>query len=58
MTRRASLGDAHTRFGVGWFVDAVKKYRAPLTDVLIGSFFLQMFGLLTPLFFQVIIDKV
>ncbi|HXU99442.1 MAG TPA: type I secretion system permease/ATPase [Caulobacteraceae bacterium] len=58
MTRRASLNDPYTRFGVAWFVDAVKKYRAPLTDVLIGSFFLQVFGLLTPLFFQVIIDKV
>ncbi|HEY2179373.1 MAG TPA: type I secretion system permease/ATPase [Caulobacteraceae bacterium] len=58
MSRRASLNDPYTRFGVAWFVDAVKKYRAPLTDVLIGSFFLQVFGLLTPLFFQVIIDKV
>jgi subfamily B ATP-binding cassette protein HlyB/CyaB len=58
MARRASLSDPYTRFGVAWFVDAVKKYRAPLTDVLIGSFFLQIFGLLTPLFFQVIIDKV
>jgi subfamily B ATP-binding cassette protein HlyB/CyaB len=58
MSRRASLNDPYTRFGVGWFVDAVKKYRAPLTDVLIASFFLQVFGLVTPLFFQVIIDKV
>jgi len=58
MVRRATLSDPYTRFGVSWFVDAVKKYRAPLTDVLIGSFFLQVFGLLTPLFFQVIIDKV
>src|SRR5579859_5914286 len=58
LTRRASLNDPYRRFGVGWFVDAVKKYRAPLTDVLIGSFFLQVFGLLAPLFFQVIIDKV
>lgn len=58
MARRASLSDPYTRFGVAWFVDAVRKYRAPLTDVLIGSFFLQIFGLLTPLFFQVIIDKV
>ncbi|MHB8530830.1 MAG: type I secretion system permease/ATPase [Caulobacteraceae bacterium] len=58
MTRRASLSDPYRRFGVSWFVDAVKKYRAPLKDVLIGSFFLQVFGLLTPLFFQVIIDKV
>jgi subfamily B ATP-binding cassette protein HlyB/CyaB len=58
MTRRAGLNDPYSRFGVAWFVDAVKKYRAPLTDVLIASFFLQIFGLLTPLFFQVIIDKV
>ncbi|MGI8839919.1 MAG: type I secretion system permease/ATPase [Caulobacteraceae bacterium] len=58
MTRRATLSDPYRRFGVAWFVDAVKQYRAPLTEVLIGSFFLQIFGLLTPLFFQVIIDKV
>ena len=56
--RRANLSDPYRRFGVSWFVDAVKKYREPLKEVLIGSFFLQMFGLLTPLFFQVIIDKV
>jgi subfamily B ATP-binding cassette protein HlyB/CyaB len=58
MSRRATLSDPYRRFGIAWFVDAVKKYRAPLTEVLIGSFFLQVFGLLTPLFFQVIIDKV
>jgi subfamily B ATP-binding cassette protein HlyB/CyaB len=58
MARRATLADPYRRFGVAWFVDAVKKYRQPLTEVLIGSFFLQVFGLLTPLFFQVIIDKV
>jgi ATP-binding cassette, subfamily B, bacterial HlyB/CyaB len=58
MTKRATLSDPYRRFGVAWFVDAVKKYRAPLTEVLIGSFFLQIFGLLAPLFFQVIIDKV
>ena len=58
MARRASLSDPHARFGIPWFVDAVKKYRTPLTEVLAGSFFLQLFGLITPLFFQVIIDKV
>jgi subfamily B ATP-binding cassette protein HlyB/CyaB len=56
--RRAGLGDPYRRFGIGWFVGAVMKYRAPLTDVFVGSFFLQVFGLLTPLFFQVVIDKV
>jgi subfamily B ATP-binding cassette protein HlyB/CyaB len=58
IARRAALSDPNSRFGVGWFIDAIKKYRQPLTEVLIGSFFVQLFALLTPLFFQVIIDKV
>jgi subfamily B ATP-binding cassette protein HlyB/CyaB len=58
LTRRAALGDLYQRFGIGWFLAAVRKYRQPLTEVLVGSFFVQLFTLLTPLFFQVIIDKV
>lgn len=58
LSRRAPLGDASRQFGIGWFVAAVKKYRAPLSEVLVASFCLQIFGLLTPLFFQVVIDKV
>ena len=34
------------------------KYRRLLGEVLIASFFLQLFGLVTPLFFQVVTDKV
>jgi subfamily B ATP-binding cassette protein HlyB/CyaB len=58
MTRRARLTDPYQRFGLPWFLSAIHKYRDPLTEVLIGSFFVQVFTLLTPLFFQVIIDKV
>jgi subfamily B ATP-binding cassette protein HlyB/CyaB len=58
IARRAALGDPNSRFGVAWFLDAIRKYRQPLSEVLVGSFFVQLFGLLTPLFFQVIIDKV
>jgi subfamily B ATP-binding cassette protein HlyB/CyaB len=58
MTRRATLSDPFQRFGVAWFMTAIRKYRRPLIEVLIGSFFVQMFALLTPLFFQVVIDKV
>ena len=58
ISRRAALSDPHRRFGVGWFLDAINKYRKPLSEVLVGSFFVQLFALLTPLFFQVIIDKV
>ncbi len=58
MARRAALDDPYQRFGILWFVAAIRKYRRPLGEVLIGSFFVQLFALLTPLFFQVIIDKV
>jgi len=40
IARRAALGDVHSRFGVGWFVDAVKKVpRAAHREVLASSFF-------------------
>ena len=58
VARRASLVDPHRRFGIGWFVGAVAKYRRPLGEVFVASFFLQVFALLTPIFFQVVIDKV
>jgi subfamily B ATP-binding cassette protein HlyB/CyaB len=58
MTRRAALADITRRFGIGWFLGAIHKYRHLLGEVLVGSFFLQMLGLVSPLFFQVVIDKV
>ena len=58
LTRRAALNDPYRRFDIGWFVAAVRKYRSPLSEVAVASLFLQLFALLTPLFFQVIIDKV
>ncbi|WP_456631175.1 type I secretion system permease/ATPase [Bradyrhizobium sp. URHC0002] len=58
MTRRASLSDLSRRFDIGWFVGAVHKYRRLLGEVLVASFFLQFFALISPLFFQVVIDKV
>jgi subfamily B ATP-binding cassette protein HlyB/CyaB len=58
LTRRAALSDPARRFGFGWFLGAVRKYRGPLVEVMIASFFLQMFALMAPLFFQIVIDKV
>jgi subfamily B ATP-binding cassette protein HlyB/CyaB len=58
MTRRASLMDLTRRFDVTWFLGAIHKYRRQLTEVLFASFFLQLFALVSPLFFQVVIDKV
>ncbi|MDA8215116.1 MAG: type I secretion system permease/ATPase [Nitrospiraceae bacterium] len=45
-------------FGIKWFIPAIWKYRGPLSEVLIASLVLQIFGLVTPIFTQVIIDKV
>ncbi|MEN8107731.1 MAG: type I secretion system permease/ATPase [Pseudomonadota bacterium] len=45
-------------FGFRWFVPALLRYRSLLAEVLVASFFIQLLALVTPLFFQVIIDKV
>ena len=58
MTKRRSLTDLARRFDVTWFMGAIHKYRHRLAEVLLASFFLQLFGLVSPLFFQVVIDKV
>jgi ATP-binding cassette, subfamily B, bacterial HlyB/CyaB len=58
MTRRAGLSDLGRRFDLTWFLGAVHKYRHLLGEVLVASFFLQLFALVSPLFFQVVIDKV
>src|SRR5579863_6095815 len=57
-TRRAELSDLARRFDIGWFMQAVRKYRRLLGEVLVASLFLQVFALISPLFFQVVIDKV
>jgi subfamily B ATP-binding cassette protein HlyB/CyaB len=58
IARRAALSDLSRRFDITWFLGAIHKYRHLLTEVLVASFFLQLFALVTPLFFQVVIDKV
>ncbi len=58
LRRRQRAFSSETRFGVRWFVPAVLKHRQQLLEVLAASFFLQLFALATPLFFQVVIDKV
>ena len=52
------MADVARRFDVTWFLQAMHKYRRLLGEVLVASFFLQLFALVTPLFFQVVTDKV
>jgi ATP-binding cassette, subfamily B, bacterial HlyB/CyaB len=58
MTRRAGLLDLSRRFDITWFLGAIHKYRRLLGEVLVASFFLQLFALVSPVFFQIVIDKV
>jgi subfamily B ATP-binding cassette protein HlyB/CyaB len=58
VTRRATLSDFGRQFGISWFMRAIYKYRNLLSQVLLASFFLQIFALISPLFFQVVVDKV
>jgi ATP-binding cassette, subfamily B, bacterial HlyB/CyaB len=51
MARRAGLAELGRRFDVTWFLGAIHKYRYMLGEVLIASFFLQLFALVSPLFF-------
>jgi ATP-binding cassette, subfamily B, bacterial HlyB/CyaB len=58
ITRRAGILGEIKKFDFSWFVPAILKYKKLLAEVLLASFFIQIFALITPLFFQVVIDKV
>jgi len=57
-TSRASMIGEIAKFDFTWFIPAVIKYRKLLFEVLLMSFVLNLFALITPLFFQVVMDKV
>ncbi|ASL46263.1 Toxin RTX-I translocation ATP-binding protein [Burkholderia sp. AD24] len=58
LTSRASLAGDLARFDFSWFIPAIIKYRRLLLEVLLVSAILQLFGLVSPLMFQVVMDKV
>jgi ATP-binding cassette, subfamily B, bacterial HlyB/CyaB len=59
ITRRfAGAGIDPTTFGFRWFWPSILRYRRPLAHVLVASLFVQLFALATPIFFQLVVDKV
>lgn len=46
------------KFGFIWFYNQIMNYKKIVGEILIASFVVQLFGLVTPLFTQVILDKV
>lgn len=57
-TSRASQTSSVSKFDFTWFIPAVVKYRKIFLEVIVASIALQFFALVTPLFFQVVMDKV
>ena len=55
---KASLAGELARFDFSWFIPSLVKYRRLFGEVLVVSAFLQLFALVSPLFFQVVMDKV
>ncbi len=58
ISSRASLAGALAKFDFSWFIPSIVKHRRLLGEVLLVSLFLQLFALVSPLFFQVVMDKV
>ena len=58
MTCRELICGKNRKFDVSWFIPALIKYRRLFGEVILASFFLQLFALVSPLLFQVVIDKV
>ncbi|HEY9793359.1 MAG TPA: type I secretion system permease/ATPase [Candidatus Obscuribacterales bacterium] len=55
---RHKKSTSQSLFGFRWFYQEILKYRGALAEVMLASFMVQLFGLITPLFTQVILDKV
>lgn len=58
LSKRSSILSESAKFGFSWFIPALIKYKTYFSDVFVASFFIQLVGLASPIFFQVVIDKV
>jgi subfamily B ATP-binding cassette protein HlyB/CyaB len=59
LVAKGSKHDAELlKFGFSWFLPALRRYRLPITHVLVASFFVSLLGLVRPLVFMLVIDKV
>jgi ATP-binding cassette subfamily B protein len=58
LTLRINALTPQRKFGFRWFLPALQQHRAVLLEVLLASFFVQLFGLVNPLLIQQVIDKV
>jgi ATP-binding cassette subfamily B protein len=53
-----AIDDEKQPFGLRWFLSEIIKQRSALGHVAVAGIFLNIIALVTPLFFQIVIDKV
>lgn len=58
LATRRLFKETPRKFGIGWFLSTLRKYRSIVWEVSLASFFIQTFALVTPLVFMIVIDKV
>lgn len=58
LKRNYSLLDESQPFGLRWFVPEIVRYKRTFFDVFIAALFMHGIALATPIFFQIVIDKV
>lgn len=58
LRRRLRLTEPARVFGLGWFVPEILRQRRAFADTIVAALVLQILALATPVFFQIVIDKV
>jgi subfamily B ATP-binding cassette protein HlyB/CyaB len=51
-------GASQPEFGLRWFLPSLWRYRKPLAQILLASLFVQILTIVSPVFTQVVVDKV
>ncbi len=57
-TKRRTLEDLSNQFNFKWFISSFVKHKKLLLEVIVASLFIQILALVSPIFFQVVVDKV
>ena len=58
LKREHKLTDPNQPFGFRWFIPEILKHKAAFRDIFIAAMAMHILGLASPIFFQLVIDKV
>jgi subfamily B ATP-binding cassette protein HlyB/CyaB len=58
MKRQNNLPEPNRKFGFRWFIPEIMKQKAALRDIAIAAMAMHFLALASPIFFQLVIDKV